>query len=78
MRRSNAVSHLSETSRTLDFMVTDTEDSAYRSSNIQPIHEEGVEGMSRGDAVVDKGCPSQVSPRSHPTLSVHSIAFKVV
>ena len=59
-------------------MVTDTEDSAHRSSHIMPILEEGEEALSRGDVVVDKGCPDQVSPEFHPTFSVQFLAFKVV
>ena len=58
MQRSNVVPRLSETSRTLDFMDTDTEDSALRSYYIMPILEEGVEALSSGDIAIDKGCPN--------------------
>jgi hypothetical protein len=48
---------LAKTSKTLDFLVTDTKDSAHRSSYIKPILEEGVEALTRGDVDVDKDCP---------------------
>jgi hypothetical protein len=78
MRRSNVVPCLNKTSTTLDFLVTDTEDSAHRSSYIRPILEEGVEALTRGDVDVDKDCPDQVSPRFQLTFSVLFLAFKVV
>ena len=78
MRRNNVVPRLSETSRTLDFTVTDTEDSAHRSSYIMPILEEGVEALSRGDVIVDKDFLDQVSPRFHLAFSILFLAFKVV